>query len=237
MTLSYLTAFAVGLLGGAHCVAMCGGIVGALTAGLPGAQQGQPAHTLSYQLAYNLGRIGSYAMAGALFGGVGLASARLLPVQSVQTFLQALAGVFMIALGLYLGGWWLGLAQIERGGAKLWRRLQPLTRALLPVRTTGAALLVGAVWGWLPCGLVYSALIMALSAGGPLQGMMLMLAFGVGTLPTLLVSGLLAARLSVHLRRPWVRQTAGILVFLFGAVTLAGALGVLRLRGVAGVGG
>ncbi len=237
MTLGYLTAFSVGLLGGVHCVAMCGGIVGALTAGLPGAAQGQPLRPLSYHFAYNLGRIGSYAMAGALFGGVGLASARLLPVHSVQTFLQALAGVFMIALGLYLGGWWLGLGRIERGGAALWRRLEPLARPLLPVRNTGAALVVGAVWGWLPCGLVYSVLIMALSAGGPVEGMALMLAFGLGTLPTLLVSGLLAARLSVYLRKPWVRQTAGTLVFLFGAATLASALGVLRLRGVAAPGG
>lgn len=237
MTLGYLTAFTVGLLGGVHCVAMCGGIVGALTLGLPSEHQGRPRRALPFHLAYNLGRIGSYALAGALLGGVGLASARLLPVQSVQTFLQAIAGVFMIALGLYLGGWWLGLTRLERGGAVLWRRLEPLARPLLPVRSPGAALVVGSVWGWLPCGLVYSVLIMALSAGGPLEGMLLMLAFGLGTLPTLLASGLLASKLAAFLGRTWVREGAGILVFLFGAVTLAGALGLWGAHGVAGVHG
>lgn len=231
--LGYLTAFTVGLLGGVHCVAMCGGIVGALTLGLPAAQQGQPLRALPYQLAYNAGRIGSYVVAGALFGGVGLASARLLPLQSVQTFLQAIAGVFMIALGLYIGGWWLGLTRVEQIGGLLWRRLEPLARPLLLVRSIGAALLVGSVWGWLPCGLVYSVLIMTLSAGGPVEGMLLMLAFGLGTLPTLLASGLLATKLAAFLRKAWVRQAAGILVFLFGALTLAGAMGVAGLRGVA----
>ncbi len=234
MMLSYLTAFTVGLLGGVHCMAMCGGIVGALTLGLPSAQQGQPWRALPYHAAYNLGRIGSYALAGAILGGVGLASARLLPLQSVQTFLQAIAGVFMIALGLYLGGWWLGLTRVERGGALLWRKLEPLARPLLPVRSPGAALIVGGVWGWLPCGLVYSVLIMTLSAGGPLQGLLLMLAFGLGTLPTLLATGLLASRLSGFLAKVWVREAAGILVFLFGAVTLASAMGLVAPRGVPG---
>lgn len=231
--LSYLTAFTVGLLGGVHCIAMCGGIVAALTLGLPVNQRGKSLQALPFHLAYNLGRIASYTVAGALFGGMGLASARLLPVQNVQTFLQAMAGVFMIALGLYLGGWWSGLARLERGGAVLWRKLEPLTRPLLPVRSPGAALLVGLVWGWLPCGLVYSVLVMALSAGGPLPGMGLMLAFGLGTLPTLLASGLLASKLSMLVRYPWVRQTAGATVFLFGAFTLAVAFGLITPQGVA----
>lgn len=237
MLTAYLTAFTVGLLGGVHCMAMCGGIVGALTLGLPNLQEGRTRHALLYHLAYNLGRIGSYAVAGALLGGVGLASARLLPLQSVQTFLQAIAGVFMIALGLYLGGWWTGLTRVERGGAVLWRKLEPLARSLLPVRSLGAAWVVGSVWGWLPCGLVYSVLIMSLSAGGPLQGLLLMLAFGLGTLPTLLASGLLAARLSVFLAKPWVREASGILVFLLGAMTLASAMGLLAPRAVPGVSG
>jgi len=216
---------------------MCGGIVGALTAGLPAQQQGRALGALPYHLAYNLGRILSYVVAGAVLGGVGFASTRLLPVQSVQTMLQGFAGVFMIALGLYLGGWWMGLARLEQSGAVVWRKLEPVGRRLLPVRSPAAALGVGAVWGWLPCGLVYSVLIMALTAGGPLQGALLMLSFGLGTLPTLLGSGLLASKLSTYLRLPWVRSSAGILVFLFGAVTLFSAMGLLSFRAVAPLGG
>lgn len=237
MQLPYLAAFMVGLLGGVHCVGMCGGIVGALTLGLPTRQQGRIAETLPFHLAYNVGRIASYGVAGALLGGMGLASARLLPVQSVQTLLQGLAGIFMIALGLYLGGWWFGLTRLEQSGANLWRKLEPLGRRLLPVRSPAAALAVGAVWGWLPCGLVYSVLIMALTAGGPVEGAMLLLSFGVGTLPTLLASGLLATRLATFLRLTWVKSTAGVLVFLFGAVTLFSALGLVPSRAVASAAG
>ncbi len=233
MQTAYLAAFMVGLLGGVHCVGMCGGIVGALTAGLPPQQRGRALAALPYHLAYNTGRILSYCVAGAVLGGVGLASARLVPVQSVQTLLQGLAGIFMIALGLYLGGWWLGLTRLEQSGAAVWRKLEPVGRRLLPVHSPVAALGVGTVWGWLPCGLVYSVLIMALTAGGPLQGALLMFSFGLGTLPTLLGSGLLASKLAVYLRLPWVRSTAGILVFLFGAVTLFSAMGLLSFRVVA----
>ncbi|GAB4345811.1 MAG: sulfite exporter TauE/SafE family protein [Gammaproteobacteria bacterium] len=233
MQLPFLAASLVGLLGGVHCVGMCGGIVGALTLGLPAERRSRLAATLPFHLAYNVGRIASYGVAGALLGGVGLASARLLPVQSVQTLLQGVAGIFMIALGLYLGGWWFGLTRLEQGGAALWRRVEPVARRLLPVRSPAAALAVGAVWGWLPCGLVYSVLIMALTAGGPLEGALLMLSFGAGTLPTLIASGLLATRLAAFVRLPWVKTTAGVLVFLFGAWTLAGALGLHPLRAVA----
>ena len=216
---------------------MCGGIVGALTLGLPARQQGGAREALPFHLAYNAGRIASYSVAGALLGGVGLASVRLLPVQGVQTLLQGFAGIFMIALGLYLGGWWSGLSRLEQSGTMVWRRLEPLGRRLLPVRKPGTALAVGAVWGWLPCGLVYSVLIMTLTAGGPLEGALLMLSFGLGTLPTLLASGLLATKLAVFLRLDWVKSTAGATVFLLGALTLFGALGLVSFHAVAPMGG
>lgn len=227
---AYASAFLVGLLGAAHCLGMCGGVVGALTAGLPPAQRGRPLAALPYQLAYNVGRIASYSLAGAAFGGLGLLSARLMPLQVAQNLLEGLAGVFMIGLGLYLGGWWQGLARLERAGGAVWRRLEPLGRRLLPIRSPTAALAVGAVWGWLPCGLVYSALVWSMSAGGPLKGALLMLSFGLGTVPTLLASGLLATRLSSLLGRASVREGAGLLVFLFGVLTLFGAMGLVPWR-------
>ncbi|HHW77936.1 MAG TPA: sulfite exporter TauE/SafE family protein [Xanthomonadaceae bacterium] len=195
---------------------MCGGIVGALTLGLPPAP-GQPLLVrLPYLLAYNAGRVASYAAAGALAGGMGAWAAHLTSVQHAQLALQVLAGLFMILLGFYLTGWWPVLNHLERVGGVLWRRIEPLGRRLLPVRTPARALGIGLVWGWLPCGLVYSVLVWAMGAGGAGQGALLLLSFGLGTLPTLLTMGAAAAALAGFVRRAEVRQVAGMLVMLFG---------------------
>lgn len=220
-----LTAFLVGLLGGVHCVGMCAGIVGTLTMGLPREVRGSPGRLLPYQLAYNGGRIAGYTAAGALMGGVGTLLATLMPVQQVQRGLYLIAAVFMVLLGLYLAGWWTGLARVERLGGGLWRRIEPLGRRLLPIRTPWAALGLGFVWAWIPCGLVYSALILSVSAGSAGQGAALMLAFGLGTLPNLLGMGMLAGAAARFSDLVWVRRGAGALVLGFGLYALWQALG------------
>ncbi|OQX31364.1 MAG: hypothetical protein C3L25_13935 [Candidatus Sedimenticola endophacoides] len=222
--MSYVSAFVVGLLGGVHCVGMCGGIVGAMTLGLPREQRQSLSRMLPYQLAYNLGRLGSYLLAGALMGGLGLLLAQVMPVYYAQRLLLAGAGVFMILLGLYLGGWWMLLNRIERLGGGVWRRIEPLARRLLPVRTPLQALVVGAFWGWIPCGLVYSMLVNAVAAGGVWQGAGLMLAFGLGTLPNLLLMGVLAGGAARLARSQLARRVAGASVVLFGLYTLWQAL-------------
>jgi sulfite exporter TauE/SafE len=229
--LGYPAAFLVGLLGGVHCVGMCGGIVGALTVGLPEMRR-TGVSGLRFQLAYNAGRIASYTLAGALVGGLGMLLATWLPVALAQRLLLGLAGVFMMLLGLYLGGWWMALSRVEVAGGHLWRHIEPLGRRFLPVRSPARALALGLVWGWLPCGLVYSVLIWSLSAGGVLQGAGLMLAFGLGTLPNLMLMGLMAGWLLRHARRPAVRKTAGALVFLFGVYTLVQAADLLPSQSV-----
>jgi hypothetical protein len=205
-----LSAFVVGLLGGVHCAGMCGGIVGALSFGLKGGRN------LPLLLAYNLGRISSYTFAGALMGALGFYFSGLLPVQTAQHVLLSLAGLFLILMGLYLAGWWNALSRLEQAGGHLWRRIEPLGRRLLPVRSVPQALMLGALWGWLPCGLVYSALVWTVSAGGALEGAMLMAAFGLGTLPNLLLMGVAANQLSRWVRNPTVRALAGLLVIGFG---------------------
>jgi uncharacterized protein len=212
----YLTAFLVGLLGGVHCLTMCGGLVGSLTMGLDPRIRRDPWLMLPYQLTYNLARIAGYATAGALFGGVGALLLQLDAFQVMQRALYAVAGIVMVLLGLYLGGWWRLLAVVERAGALLWRRIEPLGRRVLPVRNLMQAAALGYLWAWIPCGLVYSVLITAVATGSVLNGALVMLAFGAGTLPNLLGIGFLAGAAARISERAWVRQVAGLLVIGFG---------------------
>ncbi len=214
----YLALFLVGLLGGTHCVGMCGGIVGALSMGGP--------PRLSLHLAYNLGRIVSYGLAGALAGTLGALSLTLSGQLPLRLALHVVANLMLIALGLYLFGITRALAFTERLGQNLWKRIQPLSRRFLPAKTVADALPLGLLWGWLPCGLVYSALATALTAGSAGRGALLMLAFGAGTLPNLLLAGLLLARLRGFVQRPLVRSLAGLIVAGFGCW---GLYGVWRL--------
>ena len=217
---SYFTAFLVGLFGGVHCVGMCGGIVGALSFGLPDDIRQQPRRMLPYLLAYNLARISSYTLAGILLGGISALALQLVAINQFQQALLIFAGLFMILLGLYVGGWWPVLLRLEQAGGLIWRRIEPLGRRFMPVRSVRQAFMLGLVWGWLPCGLVYSVLIWAIASGGPLEGGLLLLSFGLGTLPNLLAMGLFAATLSRWVRYPWVRWLAGAAIIIFGVVQI-----------------
>ena len=153
-----ISALILGLLGGGHCLGMCGGLMGALTMAIPAEQRNR---RLQLLLAYNIGRISSYALAGLLVGLAGWAIGN----SPAALLLRALAGILLVCMGLYLAGWWSGLTRIEALGRHLWRHLQPLTRRLMPVTSVPQALFLGAIWGWLPCGLVYSSLLWAASQG------------------------------------------------------------------------
>jgi uncharacterized protein len=211
-----LTAFVVGLLGGVHCLGMCGGVVGTLTFSLSPQHQLSQWRMLPFQVAYNLGRISSYVLVGALIGLLAASLSSLVPFLPFQQGLQVFAGLFMIALGLYLAGWWTGVVVVEKIGGALWKKLQPFTQRLTPVKTLPQAWLYGLVWGWLPCGLVYSVLIMAFSAASMTQGALVMLAFGLGTLPNLLLMGVFAFYFTRWARNLWVKRFAGITVILMG---------------------
>ncbi|MDO8932501.1 MAG: sulfite exporter TauE/SafE family protein [Rhodocyclaceae bacterium] len=209
---AFLTLFLVGLLGGTHCAGMCGGIVGALALQLPGDRP-----VFGIHLAYNFGRIASYALAGALAGAVGQAFGVLLPV---QRGLYLFASLMLVAMGFYLLGATRALAFAERGGQRLWAHIQPATRRFMPVRGPAQAFPLGMLWGWLPCGLVYSALTTALAAGSMVKGALLMFAFGLGTLPNLLLAGLLLVRFRRFAQARATRIASGLLVLAFGAYGL-----------------
>ncbi len=218
----FFAVFLIGLLGGVHCAGMCGGIVSALSLQMP-AQAGERSPAWVIHLAYNLGRIASYAVAGAAMGALGSLGLLLNNALPVQMTLYVTANLMMVALGLYLTGVTGALAFTERAGQWLWRRVQPMTRRFLPVRGIAQALPLGALWGWLPCGLVYSVLTMTLLTGSAARGALTMLAFGLGTLPNLMLAGLLLARFRGVVRGRALRTGAGLLVLGFGAWGLINA--------------
>lgn len=219
-----VSAFFLGLLGSTHCVAMCGGIVTLLSSSnVIRLGRGRKAPSVTLALAYNGGRATSYAAAGALAGAFGLLANRVELLSGVQIGLRFIAGVMMVCVGLYLAGVWKKLGAVEKLGAPLWSRIEPLAKRLLPVRGHGSAFALGALWGFLPCGLVYAALGAALGTGSARDGALTMGAFFMGTLPSMLAVSVFTQQFSGLVRRPWVRRAAGIGIVLFGLVNVRSA--------------
>ncbi len=216
---TFLAAFLTGLLGGTHCVGMCGGIVAAMSfqggvaQGDVGKSDRQP---FRFHIGYSVGRIASYAALGALAGLLGSAAFLSDSLYPLQRGLYVLAQVILILLGLYLAGLNQSIRVLERAGGAVWKKVQPMLAKVMPVRNLGQAVAAGALWGWLPCGLVYSVLVMALSAGSAIHGAALLLAFGLGTLPNLLLMGWAAESLRSFARKTWVKRGAGLLVAAMG---------------------
>ena len=211
MEAQFAAAFLIGLLGGVHCVGMCGGIVGALVVQTPGRGRAWSLH-----LTYSAGRIASYSAAGAIMGAIGSAGLFFDQILPVQMLLYVFANLILISLGLYLAGCGNLLLRLETLGAYLWRRIQPYSAKVLPADTVAKAFALGALWGWLPCGLVYSLLATAMLTGGAINGAVVMFAFGLGTLPNLLLAGMFFKRLRDITSDRRVRMAAGALVAGFG---------------------
>ncbi|WP_241967936.1 sulfite exporter TauE/SafE family protein [Pseudidiomarina marina] len=218
MNVDWLAALLMGLAGAGHCVMMCGGIAGAFA--------GQVNKTQLF--IYNLGRITSYAIAGALIGAAvgsiaGLADQGLVSLRIIAAFV-------LIAFGLYLGQWWFGLRHLERLGQPLWRRLQPFAASFRQRKSSYVSLFsAGMLWGWLPCGLVYSALSWAAISGSAMQGGLFMIAFGLGTLPAMFAFGWLSHSIQQLFKSKGFRQLMGALMIVYGLWTLIIAVRQLQL--------
>lgn len=215
-----VSALLLGLLKSSHCVLMCGGVVAVTCSALPIGRRGRPIAQLPYVLAYNAGRISSYALAGAVAGGVGATATSFAAVGHLQLVLRVAAAVLVIGVGLYVAGFARPMRWFERAGAPLWQRIAPVARKLLPVRTPLHALALGLLWGWMPCGLVYAALAAAVTSGSAAAGAITMAAFGLGTLPMLLAMGSAAALLTRVVRMRAVRLAAAVALFGFGVFQL-----------------
>lgn len=214
-----LSALVAGIFGSLHCVAMCGGIATALGVSASDAKSKQ------MSLLYQVGRISSYAIAGALVAFIG--SQVIDNSKMITMVLRVVSVVFMIGLGLYLAGWFPKFAHIERIGLPIWRKISPLSKKLLPIRSSWQAIALGFLWGWLPCGLVYSILLWSVSAPGPASGALIMVSFGLGTLPAMFLMALGANQLLVYISQPVVRKIAGIIVMSLAIYSLATFMGWL----------
>ncbi len=211
--LAFFSAFSIGLLGGAHCIGMCGGVIGALTMAIDAKHYQRRLLLIS---AYNIGRVSSYVIIAVIF---------YLLVNSIENYLslnimRTIAGLLLIAMGLYLANWWRGLTYLEKLGGYLWRFLQPLSKPLLPVTKNWQALFLGAIWGWLPCGLIYSALAYSATASSVQSAALIMLSFAMGTLPAVLLGSLFAERFSIVIKQKNIRVTMAVLIIIFGIWTL-----------------
>ena len=214
--ITFFTLFLLGFFGGTHCVGMCGGLSSAFALQLP-----PHLNRLGLIVLLNLGRISSYVLIGLIVGLVGQIGISLDDTRWLQNGLYIAANILLLLLGLYLAGLSTAATQIERIGRPIWKRLNPILNRLLPIKSVPACFGVGMLWGWLPCGLVYSASLYALGSGNAVQGGLYMLAFALGTLPNLLAMGIFAAQLKTLLQRRAIRLCAGLLVTGWAVFRLA----------------
>ena len=215
-----LIPFLVGLFSAVHCLGMCGGIVGMLTAGLPREVREHTLRRSLYLLLYNFARIASYAAGGALTGTLGAQALQGISPEFGHRMLQWLAGILLLGIGLYLAGWFPQLARLERLGLPLWRRLEPLAQRVLPVDSPLKALTFGALWGWFPCGLVYTTVFYATASGGAWQGALFMTFFGLGTLPATFGAGMISGWLARATHNTSLRRLVGLIVITTAVATL-----------------
>lgn len=214
--ITLFTLFLLGFFGGGHCVGMCGGLSSAFALQLP-----PHINRLTLIALLNAGRISSYAAIGFLLGLLGQIGISLDQTRWLQNGLFVAANLLLFLLGLYLAGLSSWAVKVESLGKPVWKRLNPLLGKLLPIRSIPACFGVGVLWGWLPCGLVYSASLYALGSGSAVQGGLYMLAFALGTLPNLLAMGFFASQLQPLLQKKPLRLAAGLLVAAWALWRLA----------------
>ena len=207
-------AFVTGLLGSAHCLGMCAGLSGLFAVN---ASVASLRSKLPMAVVYNVGRVISYAVFGSIVGALGKSIVGAIPHLAAPV--RLLSGLLIIIVGLQVAFNWRFLAPVEKAGAKLWNRIAPAARGLLPVTSLPKALGLGLLWGWLPCGLVYSVLLLAASTANAVNGALVMIAFGMGTMPAMILTGMSASKLSQFMSRK--RLGAGLLIVLIGVLTLA----------------
>lgn len=215
--MSLFAALLLGLLASGHCVLMCGGIAGALGIATGKDARGRPRRHLL--VGYQLGRILSYTLAGLLVGTAGGALIALLDIDEVRLALRVASAAALLLAALVMLGVFRDPGSFL--GNRLWPKLAPIGKRLLPVDNLPRAIGFGAVWGWMPCGFVYTILLVAALGAQPLQSAGVMAAFGLGTLPAMLATSWGAPKLMRFSTNLGLRRSAGIVLLVFAAITLA----------------
>ena len=213
----FLAAILIGLLGAGHCLGMCGGIASAIT--FSQGEKESKMSTFTFVILYNLGRITSYALAGALLAGSGALIISFIGGKEPLIYLRMFAAILMLFLALYISRIWFGLLKLEQMGNYLWHFIKPLAQHFLPLKHPVFAFPLGFFWGWLPCGLVYSTLSWAATGGTAMHGFIVMLGFGIGTLPAMISVGSLSQQLKYYLNHHIFRYGSCALLALFAAQT------------------
>jgi sulfite exporter TauE/SafE len=221
-SLSLAAALVAGIAASGHCLGMCGGIAGALAMRRPQATSGSK---LGLALAYNLSRVTSYAVAGAIAGLLGRTLLKAVDVAPMSIAFRVIAGLIMLAAAARLMFGWRLLDPIESAGAGLWRKVAPWAGRRGRSGGLGGAIGLGLAWGWLPCGMTYSMLLLAATTASVPMGAAVMLAFGAGTLPSMVTATVAFERMARTLSsRAALRNIAGILLLAFGLWTAGNAL-------------
>jgi len=213
--ISFAAAFVAGIAGSAHCFAMCGALAGAF--GMR-ARAISPSANAAFgnALWYHAGRLSGYTVAGALCGLFGATLQNIIDPVRIGPWLRVASGLLLLLVALRILSPWNPLRRLETLGAMLWRQLQPLAGKAGSLSGSVQALALGLLWGWLPCGLVYSMLLFATLSGHAASGAGILLAFGLGTLPAMLSSSVLMSQTQRLLRGRWPRLASGALSLLFG---------------------
>lgn len=214
----FIAALMIGLLGAGHCLGMCSGIASAITFSIKEEQKNST--SILSLLLYNLGRVSSYSLAGFLFAASSSSLIVWLGGKEALIYLRILAAVLMLMLALYIARLWHGLLKLEQAGQLVWKFIKPAAQAFMPLKHPLFALPLGFLWGWLPCGLVYSTLSWAASSGDAFNGLFIMLGFGLGTMPAMLTVGTFSHHLKQTLNHRWFRYGSGGLLALFAIHTL-----------------
>lgn len=209
----FLAAFSMGLFGSPHCLGMCGGIVTAFGLSM---QHVSDSKKNGLILTYHLGRLISYSLLGLIASLVGVAIFQSIMSNSAP---RIVLGAVLVLIGLAM----LGLPlfnQLEKVGMRFWQSLAPIRKKVFPIDSFGKALFAGLLWGFLPCGLVYGALMMAIAGNNITTGAALMFVFGLGTMPMLIATQKTVGMLQSNIKHFRLRQINGVIMLLSGLAVI-----------------
>lgn len=214
MSSDLVAAWLIGLIGSSHCLVMCGGIAGALQLSMTGTAW----RKFLLQTLLSAGRLTTYSLFGAAVGYFGVIAMQL--AGSSLSWLRLIAGLLLLLMALYISRLWFGLVYLEKLGQHIWRKVQPVAQQLIPLDSPLKAYCYGLCWGTLPCGLVYSTLGWSLASGSASQGALIMAAFGLGTLPAILLTGSAASALARFKNHTALRYGAAIALTIYAFYTI-----------------